>query len=175
MSSQTELKWVRWRSRLGFPLAAVCLWLARPSAASIVAGGLIAFLGLAIRAAAAGHLRKNETVAMSGPYAHTRNPLYFGSALLVAGFAVASNSWMAGVLALGYYLAMYPFLMRREERELSAVGVVGAAVPAANRSQLKSRFPAEGANPRVFGRVCLRAVRSTRERSICRRATREQS
>jgi protein-S-isoprenylcysteine O-methyltransferase Ste14 len=75
---------------------------------------------LAIRAAAAGHLQKGETVAMSGPYARTRNPLYFGSALMAAGFVVASRSWIAAVLVASYYLALYPFLMRREEAELRA-------------------------------------------------------
>jgi protein-S-isoprenylcysteine O-methyltransferase Ste14 len=116
--SAAELKWVRWRSRLGFPLALVCLWLARPSSPSIVAGAAIALVGLAVRAAASGHLHKGETVAMSGPYARTRNPLYFGSALLAVGFAVASRSWIVAVLLAAYYLAMFPFLMRREEREL---------------------------------------------------------
>jgi protein-S-isoprenylcysteine O-methyltransferase Ste14 len=116
--SAAELRWVRWRARLGFVLAAFCLWLARPSAQSIFAGALIALPGVLIRGAAAGHLRKNEEVAMSGPYARTRNPLYFGSAFLAAGFAVASSSWIVAVLAGAYYLALYPFLMRREEKEL---------------------------------------------------------
>ncbi len=109
---------MRWRSRLGFPLAAICLWFAHPSPRSILAGAGIALAGLAIRAAAAGHLRKGEVVAMSGPYARTRNPLYLGSAILAMGFVAASRSWIVAVLVAGYYLAMYPFLMRREEGEL---------------------------------------------------------
>lgn len=116
--SATELRWVRWRARLGFPLAVICLWFARPSPRSILAGAAIALAGLAVRAAAAGHLRKGETVAMSGPYARTRNPLYFGSALLALGFVAASRSWVVAALVAGYYLALYPFLMRREEAEL---------------------------------------------------------
>ena len=109
---------MRWRARLGFPLAAICLWLARPTLRSILTGAAIALAGLAIRAAAAGHLRKGETVAMSGPYARTRNPLYLGSALLAMGFVTASRSWAVAVLVAVYYLALYPFLMRREEAEL---------------------------------------------------------
>jgi len=116
--SASELRWVRWRARLGFPLAAICLWLARPMPRSILAGAAIAVAGLAIRAAAAGHLRKGEAVAMSGPYARTRNPLYLGSALLAAGFVAAGRSWIVAALVAAYYLAMYPFLMRREEAEL---------------------------------------------------------
>jgi hypothetical protein len=118
--SAAELRWVRWRARLGFPLAAICLYFARPRPDSILAGAAIALAGLAIRAAAAGYLQKGETVAMSGPYARTRNPLYFGSALMAAGFVVASRSWVAAVLVAAYYLALYPFLMRREEGELRA-------------------------------------------------------
>ena len=55
---------------------------------------------------------------MSGPYAWTRNPLYFGSFLLVVGFAVASHSWFAAGLIVGYYAIFYPAVMRREEVEL---------------------------------------------------------
>jgi protein-S-isoprenylcysteine O-methyltransferase Ste14 len=116
----SELKWVRWRSRMGFPLAALCLWLARPVMDSILIGGVIAIAGLLVRAAASGHLQKGETVAMTGPYARTRNPLYFGSALLAAAFVVASRSWIAAAVVTAYYLTMYPFLMRREEKELRA-------------------------------------------------------
>jgi len=116
--SVRELRWVRWRARLGFLLAAICLWLARPAPRSILAGAAIALAGLAIRAAAAGYLRKGEAVAMSGPYARTRNPLYLGSALLALGFVAASRSWAVAVLVAAYYLALYPFLMRREEAEL---------------------------------------------------------
>jgi len=118
--SAAELRWMRWRARLGFPLAAVCLWFARPSAESILAGVVVAVAGLTVRAAAAGHLRKSETVAMSGPYARTRNPLYFGSALLAAGFAVAGRSWIVAALVAAYYLMTFPYLMRREERDLRA-------------------------------------------------------
>jgi protein-S-isoprenylcysteine O-methyltransferase Ste14 len=114
------LKWVRWRARLGYPLAALCLWFARPSPASLLAGGAMALMGLAIRAYASGYLQKGERVAMSGPYARTRNPLYFGSAFLAGGFVIASRSWVAAILVAAYYLALYPFLMRREEGELSA-------------------------------------------------------
>ena len=117
--STSEMFWVRWRARLGFPLAALCLYFARPSSASVLAGAIFAVVGLCVRAAASGHLHKGEVVAMSGPYAHTRNPLYFGSSVLAAGFVIASRSWMVGALVAAYYLALYPFLMRREERELS--------------------------------------------------------
>jgi Phospholipid methyltransferase len=108
----------RWRVRLGYPLAPLYLWLALPTVKSLVWGMALALLGLLLRAVAAGHLHKQEELTVSGPYGWTRNPLYFGSFLLVSGFAVASHSWYAAALVVGYYAIFYPAVMRREEGEL---------------------------------------------------------
>lgn len=94
--------WMRWRVRAGYPVAVLFWIFARPSYNSIVLGGAIAAIGLVIRAIAAGHLQKNRELATSGPYAYTRNPLYLGSSLLAAGFAVAGGSWADGALVIGY-------------------------------------------------------------------------
>jgi protein-S-isoprenylcysteine O-methyltransferase Ste14 len=108
----------RWRVRLGYPLAIVVLILAHPDSRSIVVGGLVGAVGLLIRALAAGHLHKQDMLTVSGPYAHTRNPLYFGSAILTLGAAVAMNSWIAAGLLCGYFALFYSVVMRREEGEL---------------------------------------------------------
>jgi hypothetical protein len=110
--------WARWRAPIGYPLAALCLWLARPTFRSILIGSALIVLGLLIRAAAAGHLRKREALAHTGPYARTRNPLYLGSAFLAAGFAVASWSVLVTVLLALYFGIFYAQAMRREEWEL---------------------------------------------------------
>jgi protein-S-isoprenylcysteine O-methyltransferase Ste14 len=110
--------WARWRAPLGYPTAALCLWLARPTLCSILIGSVLATLGLLIRAAAAGHLRKREALALAGPYARTRNPLYFGSALIAGGFAWAARSWLAAALVALYFIGFYSQVMRREESEL---------------------------------------------------------
>ena len=80
----------------------------------------MAAIGLAVRGSAAGHLRKGEGLATSGPYRRTRNPLYFGSAILAVGFAIAAWSWIALILIVGYMLAFYPAVIRSEEIELIA-------------------------------------------------------
>jgi hypothetical protein len=85
---------------------------------SLSPDGLFAARGLPLRAAAAGHLRKHEKLAATGPYAYTRNPLYLGSSLLGAGFALASHSWLSTALLAAYLLVFYPMVMRREEKEL---------------------------------------------------------
>lgn len=108
----------RWRVRLGYPLAIVVLWFARPSLRSILAGGIVGAVGLWIRANAAGHLHKKEVLTVTGPYAFTRNPLYLGSFILMMGAAVAAHSWPSSLILFAYFALFYSFVMRREEREL---------------------------------------------------------
>jgi protein-S-isoprenylcysteine O-methyltransferase Ste14 len=109
---------MRWRVRVGYPVALAYWLLASPTLRSIVYGGAIVALGLAIRGAAAGYLRKDRELATSGPYAWTRNPLYLGSAFLAAGFIVAGHSWIAGALVAVYFGVFYYAVMRNEERDL---------------------------------------------------------
>jgi protein-S-isoprenylcysteine O-methyltransferase Ste14 len=108
----------RWRVRLGYLLTVVVLCLARPIPHSIFVGAALGAVGLWIRAYAAGYLHKQEVLTMTGPYARTRNPLYFGSSLLTFGAAAAMNSCWAAALLLIYFALVYSFVMRREEMEL---------------------------------------------------------
>ena len=55
---------------------------------------------------------------MSGPYACTRNPLYLGSALMGAGFALAGGSWILALACLVLFAAIYWPVIRREEEYL---------------------------------------------------------
>jgi len=112
--------WMRWRVRLGYPLALIFWLLAAPTPRSILVGAIIAAVGLFIRGAAAGHLRKDQELATTGPYARTRNPLYLGSAFLAAGFVLAGLSWVAGLLVAGYFAVFYSAVMRDEESDLRA-------------------------------------------------------
>jgi len=110
----------RWRVRIGYPVGVGCFLLAHSTVLTLVAGAAIALAGLVLRAAAAGHLRKHEVLATSGPYAWTRNPLYLGSLMLGSGFLLATASWIAAAVAVIYVLLFYPGVMRREEEELRA-------------------------------------------------------
>ena len=110
----------RWRVRLGYILAVVVLFVARPTFHSILLGAVVGFFGLLVRAYAAGYLHKQEVLTVTGPYVRTRNPLYFGSSLLALGAAIAMHSWIAAALLLLYFALVYSFVMRREENELRA-------------------------------------------------------
>jgi len=83
-----------------------------------VAGGVISLVGLALRAWASGHLRKNDALATTGPYAYTRNPLYLGSFLIGVGFTIAAGRWELAVLFAGLFLGIYVPVMRVESGTL---------------------------------------------------------
>lgn len=107
--------WIqRWRVPLGFLCAAVFLFFARPTPAALAVGAAVSVFGLAIRAWAAGHIRKNAELATSGPYAFTRNPLYFGSFLLGLGFTIASGRWVLALLFAALFIGIYLPVMRVE-------------------------------------------------------------
>ena len=109
---------VRWRVRLGYPLAIAVLWFSRPTLRSIFVGALVGIGGLWLRAYAAGYLHKHEVLTVTGPYARTRNPLYLGSALLGLGAAIAGRSWISAGLLVAYFVVFYSAVMKKEEAEL---------------------------------------------------------
>jgi protein-S-isoprenylcysteine O-methyltransferase Ste14 len=130
----------RWRVPLHFVVAVVAIALAEPRPELLAGGAAIIAAGLLLRAWAAGHLRKEQPLTTSGPYAHMRHPLYFGTAVILAGFAVACGSvWVAGLLA-AYFLLVFVPVMRREGRERSALAPDGYREYAAQVPALYPRF-----------------------------------
>ena len=106
----------RIRVPVGFLFAGLYVWLARPGAASIILGVVISLPGLWLRALASGHVQKNEQLTTSGPYAHTRNPLYLGSLILAAAFAVAArNWWIVGLMVLIFFGIYLPVIRAEED------------------------------------------------------------
>ena len=92
---------------LGFVIAIVFLAFARPTPLTLAAGIGIAAIGVLLRAWACGHLRKSKELDVSGPYAHTRNPLYLGTFIIALGFGVASGSWWLFILVAVYIGSIY--------------------------------------------------------------------
>jgi len=105
----------RVRVPLGFLFAVLYFWLARPSWGSLVLGAIVVVPGLVIRALASGHVRKNEALTTSGPYAYTRNPLYLGSLVIGLGFCAAARSWWVGLALVVMFFAIYVPVIRDEE------------------------------------------------------------
>jgi protein-S-isoprenylcysteine O-methyltransferase Ste14 len=108
----------RMRVPLGFLFAAAYLWFARPAWPWIAAGSAAIVAGIAVRAAASGHIRKNRELTTTGPYAYTRNPLYLGSILMAIGFALAARNWWIALAAVAMFVAIYLPVIRDEEKYL---------------------------------------------------------
>jgi len=109
----------RIRVPAGFVLAGLYLWLARPTVQSLAFGTPVVVLGLLLRGAASGELRKNEQLATTGPYAYTRNPLYLGSLIIAGGFSIAARSLWIALAMLVMFVVIYLPVIRAEERYLA--------------------------------------------------------
>jgi len=115
----------RARVPLGFAMAALFLAFARPSGATLGWSLPLVLAGLALRGYAAGYVKKNAELTQTGPYAHTRNPLYLGSMGIAAGFAVAAGAlsaqrWWLGALLVAMFAAIYLPTIFSEEAYLRA-------------------------------------------------------
>jgi protein-S-isoprenylcysteine O-methyltransferase Ste14 len=108
----------RIRVPMGFLFAAFFIWQAHPSAASIAWSLLLTVPGVLLRAWASGFVKKNAELAVTGPYAFTRNPLYLGSMLIAFGFAAASRNWWIAALLAALFLVIYVPVIRGEEEFL---------------------------------------------------------
>jgi protein-S-isoprenylcysteine O-methyltransferase Ste14 len=115
----------RFLNSLAIVLAlAFILWLSKPNMISIVIGAIIVFLGQAIRFWAGGHLRRNQEITTSGPYAYLRDPFYLGRMLLIIGFCIMAwgYAWIIMVIALGVFFMNYiPRKYRKEMTRLENI------------------------------------------------------
>jgi protein-S-isoprenylcysteine O-methyltransferase Ste14 len=118
----TADKWSRIARRirvpLGFIFAIVFVLLAHPTRTSLIVGALVMLPGLTLRGLASGHVQKDKELTTSGPYAYTRNPLYLGSLMLAAGFAIAARNWWIVAIMLLMFAVIYVPVIAGEERYL---------------------------------------------------------
>jgi len=136
----------RLRVRAGLIAAVAVILLARPAWISVVEGVLISLLGLSTRAWAAGHLRKEKELAISGPYRYSRNPLYLGNFILGVGIVVGSRSWWVMALFVAYFAIFYPLIIRREKERMKQLfpeqyEEYRKRVPSFFPSLIKQNFP----------------------------------
>ncbi len=121
MSLKNKRLLQRMRVPLGFLFGIIFLIFARPAPVTLGIGGIIAVVGILIRGWASGHIRKNQNLAVSGPYAYTRNPLYLGSFILGIGFTIASGVWWLGLIFIALFLGIYLPVMRVEAKDLTEI------------------------------------------------------
>jgi protein-S-isoprenylcysteine O-methyltransferase Ste14 len=124
----------RYRNFL-FPLALPLVLVPGPpvlgtASAAAALGLAVALAGQAIRMATIGleYIIRGgrekrvyaEKLVTEGIYAHSRNPMYVGNVLIVAGVAVTSNSWGCVALVVPVFMFAYLAITRAEEAYLAA-------------------------------------------------------
>jgi protein-S-isoprenylcysteine O-methyltransferase Ste14 len=134
----------------GFLLVAAFAWFSHPDAPSLAWGLPVSLLGLAIRAWAAGHLAKNQSLAASGPYAFTRNPLYLGTLLVAAGLALASRNLALAALFAAFFLLIYLPVVQLEQQHLLSLFPGYAAYAARVPAFFPRLTPVPADHPRAF-------------------------
>ena len=117
----------RLRVPCGFLLLITFALFSKPSRTSLETGIPISICGLLLRAWAAGHLAKNKDLAVSGPYAYIRNPLYAGTLAAAAGLVVAARSWTLLPIFLAVFLLVYLPAIELEEQHLRVLFPIYAA------------------------------------------------
>jgi hypothetical protein len=159
-----RLRLARLRVPLGFACAAASFWLAAPTPRSLGLGLAIMLPGEALRIWAAGHIDKGREITSSGPYRFTRHPLYLGSTMLGAGFAVAAHNPVVAVIVAGYLAITFWAAMRSEEATLDARFDGGyskyreGSLPPANRRFSLTRAVANREHRAVIGLVLASAI-----------------
>ncbi len=118
---------------MGFAVAALFLWFARPTLMSLAGSLAMVAPGVWLRGYAAGYVRKNAELTTTGPYGYTRNPLYLGSLLITLGFgAAAGRWWLLGLLPTLFAVIYLPTIQGEEaylRAHFAGFDAYAAAVP----------------------------------------------
>jgi len=108
----------RWRIRAGFIGLVLALVLSQANLVSLLVGIGLCIIGLIIRTWASGHLLKEKKLIVSGPYQHTRNPLYFANLIIGISVVIGSYSWVVLIIFVVYFFLFYPSAIKREKEKM---------------------------------------------------------
>ncbi len=109
----------RFRQFIGIAFLILLTIVGAPKRAWFWPGVAFAVLGIAVRLWASGHVKKDKALAVSGPYAFVRHPLYVGNHLITLGFCLASGLWWSFPVWIALGLYFYPQTIRDEDRLLA--------------------------------------------------------
>ncbi|MCK5059035.1 MAG: isoprenylcysteine carboxylmethyltransferase family protein [Candidatus Aminicenantes bacterium] len=112
---------IKYRSFVGIVCLCLLLYLSEPSPKSVAVGFFFVIAGMFFRAWSSGYINKDNELATQGPYALTRNPLYFGNFILGLGIAIAGNNIASYIIFFVFYLMFFPFLMYIEHKRLKKI------------------------------------------------------
>ena len=80
-----------------------------------VAGIALLLLGALTRSWAAGYIHKARSLATTGPYALSRNPLYLGAAFMLTGIICLLPDVPTAVVMVGIFIGLYYTTIQSEE------------------------------------------------------------
>lgn len=109
-----------------FALIGAVVFFSKPTWPLWSAGAVFASVGALVRVWAAGHLTRDQRLAVSGPYSYTRNPFYLGRFLVLIGFALMSGLSFGdnvfgpilwGIFAFSVAFFFFGYMPRKEKRE----------------------------------------------------------
>ncbi len=105
-----------------FVAGLILVYFAKPNLPGAIVGVLLISLGEAWRIWGTGHLEKNETLTVTGPYAYVKNPLYVGSILITVGFCIlANNIYILAVATLMFCFHYIPYKKKVEGDRLKKI------------------------------------------------------
>ena len=102
--------------------ASLLVILAKPALVGMVIGIPLIIIGESIRIWAAGHLQKNQTLTVTGPYAYVKNPLYIGTILITTGFCIlGDNIYLLALVTFMFCFHYIPYKKRVEGDRLRRI------------------------------------------------------
>ncbi len=109
----------RFRQLLGIAVAILFTLTGKPVPVLFQAGAVIALIGVSIRLWASGHIKKDKALAVNGPYAYVRHPLYVGNIAGGFGLALAAGQWWWTIpVFIVFLLLFYPPAIQKEDKKL---------------------------------------------------------
>jgi protein-S-isoprenylcysteine O-methyltransferase Ste14 len=105
------------RMWFAWPFVIVLAVYAESSTQGFLLGLPLILAGEGLRIWSHGYLRKIRKLAISGPYAYVRNPLYVGNFLIGFGFCVVIwELWVATLFTIGFGLVYWVTIKGEEEK-----------------------------------------------------------
>jgi protein-S-isoprenylcysteine O-methyltransferase Ste14 len=101
-------KWAKVRLWTGYVFLLLAILFAKPILSLSIIGIILVLAGITTRMISTATLIKDKELCTSGIYAATRNPLYFGSALIGLGVASITGLWW---FLAGFLLVLVPIYM----------------------------------------------------------------
>jgi protein-S-isoprenylcysteine O-methyltransferase Ste14 len=128
-----------------FALIGLLIYFSQPTWNLFIPGAILTTIGAFIRVWAAGHLTRDQRLAVSGPYQYTRNPFYLGRFCVLIGCALMSGLrnqpllWAIFLFSVAFFF--FGYMPRKEKREGGRLEQLFGDQFRQYRSNVPSLFP----------------------------------